>query len=93
MYSNDETEKKSTLTLQNRKTLSLDGVTDVLSFDESAVLLKTALGSLTVEGSGLHILLLDLESGRVTVEGSIGGLYYSDKSTGGKGGFFSRMVR
>ena len=93
MYSADETEKKSTLTLQNRKTLSLDGVSDVLSFDESTVLLKTALGTLTVEGSGLHILQLDLESGRVTVEGSVSALLYSDKSAGGKGGFFSRMVR
>ena len=93
MYSTDETEKKSTLTLQNRKTLSLDGVTDVLSFDESTVLLKTALGTLTVEGVGLHILLLDLESGRVTLEGSVSALFYTEKSTGGKGGFFSRMVR
>ncbi len=93
MYSTDETEKKSTLTLESRKTLSLDGVNDVLSFVEGAVLLKTALGTLTVEGSGLHILLLDLESGRVTLEGSISALFYSDKSAGGKGGFFSRMVR
>lgn len=92
MHVNEEKQKKSTLTLRDRHTLTLDGVCDVVSFDEGAVILHTELGTLTVEGKGLHILSLDLESGGVTVEGSISALFYTEKSAGGKGGFFSRMV-
>ena len=93
MHVNEETEKKSTLTLRDRYNLTLDGVCDVLSFDEGAVVLQTRLGTLTIEGKGLHILSLNLEAGTVAVEGGIGALFYTEKGTDGKGGFFSRMVR
>lgn len=93
MHSTDEIQKKSTLILANREEISLDGVRDVQSFDESALVLETALGTLTVEGSGLHILALDLDSGHITAKGSVSALIYTDKREGGRGGFFSRMVR
>ena len=91
MHSMDEIQKKSTLTLQNRTTLTVDGVSDAISFDESAVLLQTALGTLTIEGSGLHVLSLALDAGCVTVEGTVSGLFYTEKAAGVKGGFFSRL--
>lgn len=93
MYSTDETQKKSTLTLQNRTTLTVDGVSDAVSFDESAVLLETSLGTLTIEGSGLHILTLALDAGCVTVEGNVSGLFYTEKALSKKGGFLSRLFR
>jgi len=43
------------LILQNRKDLSVSGVTEVVSFDENTVVLITALGELTVRGFSLHI--------------------------------------
>ncbi len=93
MYSTDEIQKKSTLTLQNRTTLTVDGVSDAVSFDESAVLLETELGTLTIEGSGLHILSLALDAGCVTLEGKVDGLFYSEKTMAKKGSFFSRLFR
>lgn len=93
MYSTDETQKKSTLTLQNRTTLTVDGVLDAVGFDESAVVLDTSLGTLTVEGSGLHVLSLALDEGRVTVEGKVDALFYTEKALAKKGGFFSRLFR
>ena len=92
MHSTDEIQKKSTLILQNREELSLDGVRDVVSFDESALVLETVLGTLTVEGTGLHILALDLDGGRLTAKGSVSAVIYTDRREGGRGGFFSRMV-
>ena len=91
MHSTEEKQKPSTITLQNRTTLSLDGVSDVLSFDESAVLLQTTLGTLSVEGEGLHILSLALESGIVSMSGKINALFYTERGSGAKGGFFSRL--
>ena len=92
MNVNGEMQKNSKLSLCDRHTLSLDGVCDVVSFDETAVLLKTTLGALTVEGRGLHIRTLDLATGTVAIEGEVSAIFYTDKPAGGKGGFFARLV-
>lgn len=93
MNSVPETKKRDhSLTLRDRALLTLEGVADVRGFDESAVLLITHGGDMTVEGEGLHITHLALEEGRVTVEGKISGIFYTDEQRKAKG-FFSRMVK
>jgi sporulation protein YabP len=77
------------LTLLGRKSLSLTGIEDVISFDENGILLLTSEGTLTVDGSDIRIVTLCVESGDLTVEGRICGLYYVDK-TAKKSGFFAR---
>ena len=84
---------KSFLTLENRSFLSLNAVTDIISFDESEVLLATAEGNLSIQGSGLHIKQLSLENGRVEVEGKIDLLEYNDKAGKEKGGLWRRRER
>lgn len=83
-----------TLILRDRARLELDGVKDVSGFDENAVLLRTELGSMTVEGEGLHITRLDLEKGLLTVEGRLNAVFYTgDGGEKKKGGFLSRLVK
>lgn len=84
------TEKRHSLSLKNREKLSLDGVCEVLSFDEEAVLLRTALGRLTVEGANLHVTKLLLDCGEVNIEGKIQGIFYDEERDGGRIGFFHR---
>lgn len=79
----DNYSKPHDLRLENRKKLSLTGVTEVPGFNEEAVSLTTTLGSLFVRGSGLHISKLDLDSGEVDIEGVISALQYTE-SKGGK---------
>lgn len=93
MNSMPETPKNQTLLLKDRRRLEVDSVTDVVSFDEGAVVLRTALGVLHIEGSELHITRLDLDKGALALEGRIGAFYYIDKREDAKGGFFSRMVK
>lgn len=64
------------LILDDRKLLSLTGVTEVVSFDEETVLLKTSQGDLAIHGEGLQLKNLTLEGGQVTVEGHIAALIY-----------------
>lgn len=80
-----------TLTLEQRKRLSLTGVEDVDCFNEQIVVLRTPLGMLTVAGAGLNIAQLSLETGRVEIEGEVDALEYS----GGKkpGGLLGRLFR
>ena len=65
------------LTLTERKSLTLTGVTDVISFDENTVLLTTTLGRLEIQGENLQLKNLSLEGGQVLVEGEISSLYYT----------------
>lgn len=71
------------LTLDGRKMLAMTGVTEVVSFDENAVVLKTGLGQLTVHGSQLQLKNLSLEGGQVGVEGSISALVYEEPRKSG----------
>ncbi|MCD7890611.1 MAG: YabP/YqfC family sporulation protein [Ruminococcus sp.] len=59
------------LILENRKSLSISGITDVDSFDEKAICLYTQLGELTIQGKELHIDAISVETGDMTVTGDI----------------------
>ncbi len=80
------------LVLEDRRILTVSGVSDVDSFDEQTVIVFTDMGELTVRGSNLHINKLSVEVGELTIEGNIAALIYSDEAPKG-GGFFSRVFR
>ena len=72
------------LTLNERKSLTMTGVTEVVSFEENGVVLSTTLGTLTVHGRELQLKTLSLDGGQVAVEGSITALVYAEpKASGG----------
>lgn len=77
------------LTLDERKKLTVTGVTEVVSFDENNVILRTALGTLIVQGQGLQLKQLTLEGGNVAVDGEIGSLVY--EQTRQAGNLLSRL--
>ena len=66
------------LNLNERSQLTMTGVTEVVSFDESAVVLRTAQGMLMVHGQGLQLKTLSVEGGQTAVEGSISALVYEE---------------
>lgn len=69
------------LILNNRNRATLDGVTGVISFDEKTVSLRTALGELNIDGEELNIVKLELDEGKLVVEGNICGMFYSDAAS------------
>lgn len=80
------------LVLEDRRMLTVSGVSDVDSFDEETVVVFTDLGELTIRGTNLHINRLSVEVGELTVEGNIAALIYSDEGPK-NGGFFSKVFR
>ena len=66
------------LTLNERKSLSMIGVTEVVSFDDTAVVLRTALGTLSVQGNNLQLKTLSLDGGQVAVDGTVTALIYEE---------------
>lgn len=80
------------IVLEDRKRLSVSGVTDVVSFDEETVILATDLGELIIHGFNLHINRIDVESGDLSLEGEVSSLAYTDNQPV-SGGFFGRLFR
>ena len=77
------------LSLEERKKLTVYGVAEVVSFEESAVVLRTARGVLLVRGQDLHLKTLSLDGGQVAVEGMVSALIYEEPRR--EGGFFTRL--
>ena len=71
------------MTMTNRKSCTINGVNDVLSFDIHEILLETEQGLLMIKGNDLHVSRLTLEKGEVDVDGRIDSLTYSDAAGAG----------
>ena len=79
------------LTLNERRRLSLTGVEDVESFDDESILLRTAGGMLEIRGNGLRIETLSTDGGELSVEGKVDSLDYSEAAPNRRG-FLSRFL-
>lgn len=71
------------LVLSERKNLTMTGVTEVVSFEENAVILQTSLGQLTVHGQNLQLKMLSPEGGEVAVEGTVTAFVYEEPRRSG----------
>lgn len=66
------------LILNERSSLSMTGVTEVVSFDDSTVILHTGLGTLVVQGRDLQLKTLSPDGGQVAVAGTVSALIYEE---------------
>lgn len=72
-------EEKSTLTMENRKRLFLNGVVEVVSFNEGQIILNTNLGTLHIKGEELKMNKLDVQNGEVIINGMVNSCIYVNK--------------
>ena len=79
------------LCLDERSKLTMSGVTEVVSFDESTVVLRTGLGTLVIHGRGLQLKDLSLGGGQVAVAGHISALIYEEPRAA-NGGWLRRLL-
>jgi len=77
-------QKTHKISISNRRTCNISGVSDVLSFDVKEVILETEMGMLMMKGTQLHVNRLTLEKGEIDIEGSIDSITYSEAVSGGK---------
>lgn len=85
--------KKHNIVLNNRKALTLDGIIEILNFDDTLISLVTPLGELNIEGSELRITKYLMQSGEMCIEGLVSALIYSQERAEQKKGLFSRFMR
>jgi len=84
----DDSKLPHELRLSERNHLTMTGVTEVISFEENAVVLRTSLGMLIVQGTGLQLKTLSLDGGQVAVDGNVSALVYEEPRLGGWRRFF-----
>ena len=80
------------LLLEGRDRLSVTGVLDVESFDESAAVLETSRGSMILRGQGFHVEELNLGAGEVRISGQVDSIQYEENNRT-QGSFISRLFR
>lgn len=79
------------IVLEERTALSVSGVEEVDSFDDTSICLATSQGDLIIRGEALHIEQLSLDGGDLKVEGTIHSLTY--EASAPRGGLFARLLR
>ena len=79
--------------MENRKSLTISGVTDVDSFDERCISLYTQMGELVIRGRELHINSMSVETGDMTIDGDIWALNYGDKDKRGTVSMLGKLFR
>ena len=63
--------KHKNLNVRERNNLSLDGVCNIVGFDETLVSLATSEGKIIIEGENLKIESLTRELGEIDISGKI----------------------
>lgn len=86
---------KSYLTLENRKKMTLNGVSEIISFNEDQILLITVLGNMDIRGEELKMTKLDVQNGDVAITGKIHYLVYTtdEKKPKNKNSILSKIFR
>ena len=83
-------ERGQCIAVQARSAAQLTGVSDVVRFEETVAVFDTTQGALTIEGEGLRIVRLSLETGEVDLAGKVSGFFY-DEQAAQTGGFLRRL--
>lgn len=84
-----DSNEKSTVTIRDRKVLTMGGVKDIRGFDEEGIALETELGRVHIEGKELKIESLSREGGNILIRGEIESVFFTDAPEKRKG-LFSR---
>lgn len=74
-------ETQHSLTLNDRNSLTINGISDVDAFNEQEIVAICNGDELFVKGEMLHIDQLSVETGLLCVSGKINSLTYSEKFT------------
>lgn len=69
------------INMVNRKSIDLTGVNNVINFDDEEIILDTMMGCLEIGGEELHITMLNLDNGKVSIQGSISHMAYKAQGT------------
>ena len=83
-------DREHNVSMISREKLDINGVIDVLDFDNTCVNIKTCMGILSVEGTDIKIVSLSKDSGKIYIEGNFDNLFYYNGAEEKRNGIFRR---
>lgn len=93
----DEKIGGSNLNLINRERFEASAVNNVVSYDDAEIIMETKLGLLVIKGESMHITTLNLEEGKIILDGYVHSIeYVEDKGAKMKNkgkGIISKLLR
>ena len=90
--SEEKSGKVHNVIMEKRAKLNMSGVSEVVSFDDETVVLKTDMGLLTIKGEKLNIGSFSASSGELNMNGSVCALVYTQNEVA-KGSFIRRLLK
>lgn len=82
------------ISLNERKSISISGVKKIDSFDNEEFLMDTVMGYMVIKGEELEIVKLDTFQGNVSIKGKFNSLSYMDGTSKKKEeGVFSKLFK
>lgn len=92
---NKETTAKHSVVIEDRSRIKINCVDDVESFNEEKAVVYTSMGVMVITGYNFKVSRLNVDDGRLEIEGEIDKLEYTEApdSRDGGGGFFGRLFR
>lgn len=87
------TSGKHSVVMQDCRNLSISGVTDADSFDETRIQIFTECGEMAILGENLHVNEMNVDAGTLTVEGNVTALIYGDRAHKKKPNILGRLLR
>ncbi|QQY79489.1 sporulation protein YabP [Keratinibaculum paraultunense] len=85
--------KTQNILVENRNKVTITGVEQVESFNESTIILMTVKGGMTIKGEGLNVGKLNLEDGNIKIDGIINGIFYNSKDSSQKGNLIGKIFK
>lgn len=77
--------------MENRTKITISGVENAESYNETEIILHTSKGILQIKGIGLNLNKLSIDSGEITIGGKIYSLEYLEQKE--KVSFLSKLFR
>lgn len=79
------------IVIENRQRLNATGIQNVDSYEDDCIVAQSECGEIIIKGHDLKITRLSVETGDMTVEGSIDSASYNAPKVSGS--FFSRVFK
>lgn len=81
------------ININNRETMTITGVTDVITFNEDLVLLDTIMGAIHIKGKNMKVNKLNVDTGDMCIEGEVQSLAYTTKESKNKESIIKKLFK
>lgn len=86
------TNGEHSLYMMGRKTMTLSGIKDVVSFEENCMKIISNMGNILIRGSNIKIGSFNTDTGDMQLEGRFTAVVYLDEN-GEKQSFIKRLLK